>query len=222
MDEKGWRVITNYLNEHEDCVKVKRKLPGKESEPRSHPFDEKIHKALNSELKYLYTAITRAKCNLWIYDADVKRRLPMFDLWYKRDLVKVVGNDIDGAESQHSLIFASISTDEQWKVQGDYFMRRSRWEQAKHCYERAGKGNAYLICEANARLLVQRARRESKPQLFLEAAVDFFHSDEFMHNIHCLLLAAQCLRRAKPPKYIPAAELFEKLGKVQTIHYLYD
>ena len=214
VDEKGWRVITNYLVEHPDCVKVHQKLPGTSCDPHCLQFDEKRHKALNSELKYLYTAITRAKGNLWIYDADLKRRLPMFDLWYKRNLVKVVGNEGNGAESQHSLIFAAISTPEQWKVHGDYFMRRSRWEQAKHCYERAGPENIFLALEANARLLVQRAMRESSPQMYLEAAVNFFQRDELVHDIHCLLLAAQCLRRTRPPKLVFAAELFEKLGKV--------
>ena len=215
VDERGWRVITTYLEDYDpSCIKLNKRFPGASAEPRSNKFDEKSHKALNSELKYLYTAITRAKCNLWIYDSDRKKRLPMFNLWYKRGLVSVVGNEIEGAESQHSLIFASISTPQQWKVQGDYFMRRSRWEQAKHCYERAGSENAFLSVEANARLLIQKARRESKPQLFLEAAVNFLRSDELFHNVQCLVLCAQCLRRAKPPKYAFAAKLFEKLEKV--------
>lgn len=214
MDEKGWRVVTAYLEEHVDSIKAKRRLPETAAEPRSNKFDEKCHKALNSELKYLYTAITRAKCNLWIYDSNQKKRLPMFDLWYKRDLVKVVGDEVVGAENQHSLIFASISTPQQWKIQGDYFMRRSRWEQAKHCYDRAGPENQFLSVEANARLLVQKATRLAKPHMYLEAAVDFFYRDKLVHNIQCLVLSAQCLRRAKPQKFASAALLFERLGKV--------
>lgn len=133
MDEKGWRVVTAYLEKHKESVKVNKLLPGSSVNPRTHRFEEKCHKCLNAELKCLYTAITRAKCNLWIYDCDMKKRLPMFDLWYKRGLVKVVSDRIEGVESHHSLVFASISTPHQWKSQGDYFMKHSRWEQAKHC-----------------------------------------------------------------------------------------
>ena len=215
VDEKGWRVVTAYLEEHTECIKVKGRLPGSSTDPRSHRFDERHHKALNSELKYLYTAVTRAKCNLWIYDSNHKKRLPMFDLWYKRGLVKVVGDNLAGVESQHSLIFASISKPHQWKVQGDYFMRRSRWEQAKHCYDRAGPENVYLSVEASARFVVQQASKLVKPQLYLQAAVDFLRRDQLVHSVQCILFAAQCLRRAKPQRFSSAAVLFERLGKVR-------
>ena len=211
-------MVTAYLEEHTECIQVNRRLPGSSTDPRSNRFDERHHKALNSELKYLYTAITRAKCNLWIYDSNVKRRLPMFDLWYKQDLVKVVGDNLTGVDSQHSLMFASISTAHQWKVQGDYFMKRSRWEQAKHCYDRAGPENVYLSVEANARFVVQQASKLAKPQLYLEAAVDFLRRDQLMHSVQCLLFAAQCLRRAKPQKFSSAAVMFERLEKVRMFY----
>lgn len=214
VDEKGWRVVTAYLEEHPQSIKVSKRFPGSAVEPRSYKFDEKCHKALNSELKYLYTAITRAKCNLWIYDSDKKKRLPMFDIWYKQGMVKVVGDGVVGAENQESLIFASISGPQQWKTQGDYFMRRSRWEQARHCYERAGPENHYLYLEANARLLVQKAK-QGNPRMYIDAAIDFLHSDELAHNVHCLRLSAECLKRARPSKLSPAAKLFERLKEVR-------
>lgn len=135
----------------------------------------------------------------------------MFDLWYKQEMVKVVGH---GAEDQESLIFASISTPQQWKIQGDYFMRRSRWEQARHCYDRAGPENHSLYLEANARLLVQTAMKQD-PRMYIDAAIDFLHSDELAHNVQCLRLSAQCLRRARPSKLSSAAKLFERLKEVR-------
>ena len=141
----------------------------------------------------------------------------MFDLWYKRDLVKVVGDNIKGVENQHSLIFASISNSHQWKVQGDYFMKRSRWEQAKHCYDRAGPENEFLSVEAHARFVVQQATRLTRPHMYLEAAVNFLHRDQLVHNVQCLVFSAQCLKRAKPQRNSPAAVLFERLGKVNTL-----
>lgn len=215
VDEKGWRVITSYLEKHEDCIENSTKVPGCLTVPRSCTFDEKQHKSLNSELKYLYTAVTRAKCNLWIYDSDNKKRLPAFDYWHKRGLVKVVGTNVEG-ESQQSLIFASISTKEQWKVQGDYFKKRHRWEQAKHCYERSGTENEHLAKEAHAWLLLKQARLPNTPQtpqLYLRAAVLFLEVDRLCHNSIYLSYTASCLVKTRPPRYADAAKLLERLGE---------
>lgn len=51
-------------------------------------FDPKLHKVLNSELKQLYTAITRARVNVWIFDEDVEKRTPMFQYFTALGLVK--------------------------------------------------------------------------------------------------------------------------------------
>ena len=56
-------------------------------QPRHSQFDEKRDRVLIAELKQLYTAITRARCNVWIFDeSDVKRK-PMFDYFKAHDLV---------------------------------------------------------------------------------------------------------------------------------------
>ena len=214
VDEKGWRVISSYLkmSQHKGKITNPTKLPGSSDDPRSRQFDPKLHKSLNSELKYLYTAVTRAKCNLWIYDSDRKTRLPMFDYWHKRDLVKVVqAHPSKGSQGVYTLVFASNSTPEQWKAQGDNFKKKHLWEQAILCYQRAGPENEYLAKESRAYHLIQRARHQ-KPQLYLEAALSFLECDELHHNLHYLNGAALCLRNSKPPKYHEAAKLFERLG----------
>lgn len=48
---------------------------------------------LNGELKQLYTAITRARVNLWIFDEDHDKRAPAFKYFIKRKFVKVVKTD---------------------------------------------------------------------------------------------------------------------------------
>ncbi|XP_019859701.1 PREDICTED: uncharacterized protein LOC100635005, partial [Amphimedon queenslandica] len=58
---KEWRVVSTYADKTAPPSDSKTK-------PRPLNFNERFHKSLNSEFKYLYTAITRAKCNLWIYD----------------------------------------------------------------------------------------------------------------------------------------------------------
>ena len=64
---------------------------------RGIKFDGDKHKLLNSELKKLYTAVTRARVNIWIYDEDIKKRAPMFEYFIKQNLVyvcKVNGDDL--------------------------------------------------------------------------------------------------------------------------------
>lgn len=60
--------------------------------PRALSFDEKKHKVLNSELKHLYTAVTRARVNVWIFDEDMTNRAPMFEYFKARKLVKVISS----------------------------------------------------------------------------------------------------------------------------------
>jgi len=53
-------------------------------------FDENKHKILNSELKHLYTAVTRARANVYIFDEDEEKRAPMFCYFKARDLVTLL------------------------------------------------------------------------------------------------------------------------------------
>ena len=193
--------------------------------PRSQLFDPKLHKSLNSELKYLYTAITRAKCNLWIYDSDCNLRRPVFDYWRRRDLVVSTPVQIQpsmGGQGGSSQGFASISTPEQWKAQGDNMMKRRLWEQAIQCYMRASPEDEYLHLakEAHACHLIQQAKYQN-PQLYLHAAVCFLDGHKLQHNLQYLHCAAFCLKRSNPPKYLEAARLFECLGKSEMAAHLY-
>ncbi len=213
MDEKGWRVISSYLemSRHRNKIITSSKLPGDLVEPRSRPFDPKLHKSLNAELKYLYTAITRTKCNLWIYDSNQNARLPIFDYWYKRNLVKVVRTGSPGdIEGMYNIVFASNSTTEQWKAQGDNFRKKHLWEQAKLCYERSGPENEYLVKEAQAYQLVKKSRLQ-KRSFHFEAALLFLECDHLHHNTNYLTAAALCLRHSKPPKFAQAGKLYELL-----------
>ena len=55
---------------------------------------------LNSELKYLYTALTRARVNVWLFDEDQMARAPMFEYFRAKGLVQCVDpQKMDGGES---------------------------------------------------------------------------------------------------------------------------
>ena len=51
-------------------------------------FDPERHKLLNSELKYLYTALTRARVTVWLFDEDQVARAPMFEYFRAKGLVQ--------------------------------------------------------------------------------------------------------------------------------------
>lgn len=207
-------MVSSYLEKSCNKDKIENLNPVLTTKPRSIPFDPAHHKSLNAELKYLYTAITRAKCNLWIYDSNQKTRLPMLDYWHKRNAVKIVGKskDVEGdGRESYNFVFASNSTPEQWAAQGDNFRKRHLWEQAILCYEKAGIEYAYLAKEACAYHFIQEARQQ-KPQLFQNAALNFFERDELKHSVNCINGAALCLKNSRPPKYAVAAKLFEQLG----------
>ena len=147
----------------------------------------------------------------------------MFDYWHKRGLVKVVQKEDQlssatvESQDKYILVFASNSTPDQWKAQGENFKKKHLWEQAILCYQHAGPENEYLAKEARAYHLIQQARhqRPQQPQLYLEAALSFLECDELHHNLHYINAAAICLRNAKPPKYHEAAKLFERLNKFE-------
>lgn len=56
--------------------------------PRPLTFDPNRHKVLNSELKHLFTAVTRARVNVWIFDEDHDKREPMFEYFKARKLIR--------------------------------------------------------------------------------------------------------------------------------------
>ena len=68
--------------------------------PRPLAFDRDQHKVLNSELKYLYTAVTRARDNVWIFDEDANARAPMFEYFRACNLVEVVKHEGTNASQQ--------------------------------------------------------------------------------------------------------------------------
>ena len=212
-----WRVVTAYINE-EEKKNAAMHTTSTDTSPfgKSRPlaFDDNQHKLLNSELKYLYTAITRARCNLWIYDSDELNRRPVFDYWHRRKLIKVIKVD-DVTVQDESTLFASTSTQEEWKAQGDYFKKKRLWEPAMKCYQRAHCTS--LEYEAMAFSTVQQARKlniiaKEIQEFYLTATKYFLDSNKINHSYQCLENAAKCLMNAK--KYDNASSLFILLGLV--------
>ena len=207
--------MTSFIEDYPDKIVNTEKGPFG-NKPRKLKFDKSHHKSLNAELKYLYTAITRAKCNLWIYDSDEEKRLPVFDYWSKCGLVKVVRiSDIQN-EAQNTL-FSATSSKEEWKAQGDYFKKKRLWEPAMKCYRRAEC--PHLESEARAYSLAQQAhtpglRRIEIEEIYLKSAHAFLKCDQALHDYSCLENAAKCLKNAK--RYKESSQLYIHLGQVSS------
>ena len=210
--EKEWQVIQTYTDD---------KWPDTKSEIISHKkskgleFNESQHKSMNAELKFLYTAITRARSNLWIYDSDTHKSFPMFDYWERRGLVTIIRMD-DKIRTTESLreILSAPSTSEEWESQGDFFEKKKLWEPAMKCYQEANC--PHLELRAKAFLILQKSRlhKESDMETYLRVAHAFLESNHQQQNATSLENAAKCFKKCK--MYKEASQLYAFLGQVSS------
>lgn len=179
---------------------------------RSRPleFDPEKHKVLNSEFKYLYTAITRARVNVWFLDEDKESRAPVFEYFQRLGLVKVVAiGDRDAGSGELASMFAAKSTPEEWRKGGMRFYKHRLWVAAIQCFTFAG--DKLMLQKSQAQQQAAEAskfRSTNRQQMrdeFLRAAESFLKCgmcDE----------AEICLNNAR--EWILLAKLYEKTGKV--------
>ena len=179
---------------------------------RSLQFDPEKHKVLNSELKYLYTAITRARVNVWFFDEDEETRAPVFEYFQKLGLVKVVSL-LENGEATRDLtnMFAVKSTPKEWQKGGHRFYKKGLWALAMKCFERAGDQSMVERCQAlqqaDEALKFRYTNKQKMRDEFLKAGERF---------LKCGMPeeAAACLINSQ--KFILVAKLYEKTGKVSS------
>ena len=205
--------MINYLDENAKLIVNDEKV----HKPRSlRQFNECEHKALNSELKFLYTAITRARCNLWIYDSDPDKRAPMFYYFQKLDLVRVLriaDSDKKSTQPMNHLMFTKVSTPEEWKWQGDHFRDKKIWETAIFCYEKAGM--IELVNETKGDYNMWMAQKGDQKQHYLQATLNYLRDFDLKPSVKRINKAATCLYNAC--KYELSAALFFKIQKASIL-----
>ena len=181
-------------------------LPSEFRYEKPHPleFAEERHKKLCSELKHLYTAITRTKAKLWFYESDTTTaHHPV--LWYW----KQHGNLVEVKKRSETIeTYATSSTPDDWKARGDEFSSQRLWEVAKKCYKNATCAHKVRECEAFMHL------QGDQPNKYLLAAMSFLECDEIEHTPTALEMAAKCLHKGK--QYKEAGDLYRKLREVTT------
>ncbi|XP_033629676.1 TPR and ankyrin repeat-containing protein 1-like isoform X2 [Asterias rubens] len=228
--DKEWRVITEYLN---DLIADHQNLTDEPSEalrtidldnlssssrPRPLKFNPDDHKVLNSELKYLYTAITRARVNVWIFDEDEVKRKPMFEYFRCLSLVKVIQPEIvnKAGVSELDAMFVEQSTNAEWIKRGDYFLKNKLWLVAAKCYQRANDEKKEFLARAHHQAIEAERLREVPHKMreeFLVSATLFLQCDS--HK-----MAVNCLYNAK--EFGLLAKLLEKLGEFSNAAKVYE
>ena len=121
--------------------------------PLHDDFDFSQYSLLCNELKQLYTAITRPKSRLIIFDEEPDKREIISSFWRGLDLVEVISYNpsetkeepkvksgkVDNTTSPN--IFQSIlkkTTKAEWLAQGHRMLKHKYYEQALKCFEKAG------------------------------------------------------------------------------------
>jgi len=136
-------------------------------------FNEQAHQILCSELKYLYTAVTRARVRVVIYDQDQAKRAPLFYYLEKRQLCNATS--VLGQTSPQGL--AVESSAEEWQVQGKNLLQRGMFDLAAKCFSKSGDVRAEH--EAIAQHLIwhvaptQLGNPAKLVKVYLEAAESF-------------------------------------------------
>ena len=196
-----WRTLVYYCEQKGILSLVQR--------PHPLEFKEEKHKQLNSELKHLYTAITRTKTKLWIFESDSKHD-PALYYW------QVCGSLVELQEfsEKSDEIFASTSTCEDWKARGDEFFHNKLWEVAIKCYKKANC--VYKVQECEAFVCFKNAQKipsaTEKQRAYLTAAISFLKCDAIQNTPRVLAHAAKCLHNGK--MHDMAARLYFRLKKV--------
>ncbi|XP_042328665.1 TPR and ankyrin repeat-containing protein 1 isoform X2 [Sceloporus undulatus] len=213
---KEWKIISSFIPSSylpkETKMITETPLEEVDDTQRKHPLlNPEMYKMLNGELKQLYTAITRARVNLWIFDENSERRAPAFQYFIKQELVHVVRTN----EVLDDTLFVKTSTPEEWVAQGEYYAKHQCWKVAAKCYQKGGATEKEKLALANDAVLQVQSKKISpkeKQMEYMDLAKTYLEYGE--PN-----LALKCLFHAKEHQL--CAQLCEKLGKVKEAAYFY-
>lgn len=226
-----WRVVSNYTEK--DIVEYYNDESVKSSGVSSYDWEEFLdsrtrhldfslekHKILESELKMLYTAITRARVNIFIAESDTNISRPMFEYFTRRKVVDTrKSSGMDGIR----VFGVGKSTIADWRERGEYYLQNAEGQRQKGCLRLAAK------CFDNA--------GESKRRDFALALYSFVEMDDQqprdkrgatmkkrLYGIAAQLLeakdvvflgkAALCLLRTGDHEFARSAEMFELYARI--------
>ncbi|XP_076985962.1 TPR and ankyrin repeat-containing protein 1 isoform X2 [Tamandua tetradactyla] len=216
---KEWKIISSFTplssdsrKENQPLIQVPLEKPSS-SQGRSFMLNPEMYKLLNGELKQLYTAITRARVNLWIFDENREKRAPAFKYFIRRNFVQVVKTD-ENKDFDDSM-FVKTSTPGEWIAQGEYYAKHQCWKVAAKCYQKGGafeKEKLALAHDAALNMKSKKVGPKEKQVEYLELAKTYLECSEPK-------LSLKCLNYAK--EFQLSAQLCERLGKIRDAAYFY-
>ena len=180
-----------------------------ETKTRPLEFDADRHNILISEFKFLYTALTRARVNVWLFDEDEEARAPMFEYFIKRAVVEVKRpQKTDDDKVSLEGMFAEKSSKEEWGNQGNFFYGKSLWKVACQCFTMADDELMKMKCHAQMQAVKAASLRNEPRKLRME----FLKTGELFLLCGMKDEAAICLHNARA--WLLLAKLHQTLGKV--------
>nr|KAF6421423.1 hypothetical protein HJG59_018697 [Molossus molossus] len=216
---KEWKIISSFTPSSSDCredngplIDVPLEKPSS-SQGRSSMVNPEMYKLLNGELKQLYTAITRARANLWIFDENLEKRAPAFGYFIRRNFVKVV--KMDENKDFDDSMFVKTSTPEEWIAQGEYYAKHQCWKVAAKCYQKGGAFEKEKLALAHNTALNMKSKKLSpkeKQVEYLELAKTYLECKEPKLSLKCLSYAKE---------FQLSARLCERLGKIKDAAYFF-
>ncbi|XP_050746673.1 TPR and ankyrin repeat-containing protein 1 isoform X2 [Gymnogyps californianus] len=215
---KEWKIISSYTPDSDVHVgsKLLIEMPLEDATgmQKRTAFNVEMYKMLNGELKQLYTAITRARVNLWIFDEDSDKRSPAFKYFIKREFVQVV--KADEKKDLDDSMFAKTSTPEEWIAQGDYYAKHQFWEVAAKCYQKGGAAEKSKLALAHDAVLKVHSKKSSpreKQMEYMTLAKTYLECGEPKLSLKCLFQSKE---------FRLCAELCKKLGKMKDAAVYYQ
>ncbi|KAM6282974.1 TPR and ankyrin repeat-containing protein 1 [Porphyrio hochstetteri] len=215
---KEWKIISSYTPDSHvqvgNKLLIEMPLDDIAGTQKRTPLNLEMYKLLNGELKQLYTAITRARVNLWIFDEDSDKRAPAFKYFIKRGFVEVV--KADEKKDLDDSMFAKTSTPEEWIAQGDYYAKHQFWEVAAKCYQKGGAADKSKLALAHDAVLKVRSKKSSpreKQMEYMTLAKTYLECGEPKLSLKCLLQSKE---------FRLCAELCKKLGKIKDAAVYYQ
>ncbi|KAK3241414.1 hypothetical protein CYMTET_48820 [Cymbomonas tetramitiformis] len=232
--QEEWRCITQYVQQQQQQVEESGDTPEvpanlamqlqvagltEKSKPRPLEFSEERHKVLLDELRQFYTAVTRARVNVWLYEEDQAKRAPAVDAFIRRGLVKV--QDPTTTEMQDIGPIARTSSPAEWLDRAEDFERRGDYLKATTCFHRAGAVGRAKLAQARAKVIESRridranrltglsgADKERVRLLRLEAAELFLQCPDGVQNLSD---AARCLSYCG--EHVLSASLYQAVAE---------
>jgi hypothetical protein len=163
-----------------------------ESKTKALHFEPNKHNVLISELKILYTAITRARVNVWFFDEDEEARAPMFKYFRQLNLVQGITLENEGK--------GIATTKDAWRDQGMIYYNKDLWVVAEKCFKFAE--DELMVRKSRAQqmnrdALKQRRYSRQTKEMFFAAAIGFLECNMTEEAAVCLQNARERLLLAK-------------------------